>query len=59
MEGEGIRWDDESIRRKVELEIFPNTSDKNKGDVVFNIDTGDRILTFETTYTLEDFNGTT
>ena len=53
MEGESIRWDNKSVRRKVNLEIYPDESDKDRGNVIFKIDTGERILTFETTYELE------
>jgi hypothetical protein len=36
-------------------EIIPNEEDKNCGRIVLKIDTGERILTFDTTYTVEKF----
>lgn len=53
MEGVGICKIKNEEPRRVVCEIFPHKEDKDRGRIVLKIDTGDRILTFDTTYTVE------
>ncbi len=53
MEGFGIKGDKTAARREVSCEIFPSEKDKDCGKIVLKIDTGDRVLTFNTTYAVE------
>lgn len=53
MEGVGIKNDNSAELRDVTCEIFPSDDNKDRGRIVLKIDTGDRVLTFDTTYAVE------
>lgn len=53
MEGFGIKGDKTAARREVSCEIIPSDENKDCGKIVLKIDTGERVLTFNTTYAVE------
>lgn len=53
MKGIGINVEEVDDPRAVSCEIFPSAKNKDKGRIVLIIDTGDRILKFKSTYTVE------
>jgi len=54
MEGYGIKAGKSAAKREVSCEIFPNEENLDSGRIILKINTGDRVLTFDTTYAVED-----